>query len=565
MLLGMMALAFLAGAFAPRAAYAAALTGTNVEPATLAVSATGTATVSFTLGSPLPADGKVKVTFGSGFDVSAAAGATCSTMDGTFTTSVAGQIVTIARVGDGAIQGAGAETCTIGSITNPVSAGTTGTYTIQTTNFSDVQLDIDAAVAADTIVAGALSSTNVQPASTVVGTTNTVTISFTMVNALPANGKIVVTFGSGYNVSGAAGATCSTMDGVFLAVPAGQAVTIGRATGTSEPAGAQTCTMTGIINPVTAGSTGVYDITTTTSTGGVINTDAAVTADVMYAANSGTSTVSTPVTYDILVLSPVAAAAFGNNDEITITWTTANGTGSVGAVNLDYSVDGGTNWTEIVSGTSNDGSYTWMAPEVNAQNVLIRAEATDLVSVLDSDTSDAFSIGTEDSSEVITDPETTDDATTDDSSDETLLPEGTFMKGESWSTVYMIGADGTRRPFLDSQTFFTYADNFDGVVDVSDDYLSNFTIGSPMLPKAGVVLVKVQSVDKVYALTDEVTLQWINAEDVAVEIYGSNWADYVIDIPVTAWGHFTEGKHIDGPEDLEVDLDAMKTRDSLND
>jgi uncharacterized repeat protein (TIGR02543 family) len=145
-------------------AFAGTLTSTNVEPATLATGATGTATVSFTTvnttGS-IPATGKIKVTFPAGFDVSGASGATCSTMDGSFATSISGQVVTITRSGGSATPTAAtAQSCTINNIVNPTASGSGGTYTIQTTNSADTQIDIKTGVTADTFTVTWTGATN---------------------------------------------------------------------------------------------------------------------------------------------------------------------------------------------------------------------------------------------------------------------------------------------------------------------------------------------------------------------------------------------------------------------
>lgn len=546
-----------------------------MQPASLVAGASSTVTVTFTTATALPNNGKIKVTFPAGFDVSTlSAPVNCAGFDGSYTFGVGGQIVTITRTPNGTSTGAPATiSCTMPTIRNPQVSGSTGTYTITTTDSSDVTIDTDAAVAADTITAGALSATNVSGASTRTGVTTSVTVSFTTANPLALDDKIKVTFGAGFNVAGATGATCSTMDGSFATSVASQVVTITRSGGGSQAAAAESCTISGIVNPVVAGSTGTYTISTTNSADAVRDTDAAVSADTITAtSSSSSSTVTVPLTYDIQISMPEAADIYMAGDEIAIQWSTAAGTGSVSAVNLDYSVDGGANWISIVSATTNDGAYTWTAPNITEQNVTVRAQATDLVTVLATDDSDAFSIGTNDDEAETTEDdeaevtEDADDSTTeDDDSTTNLLPEGTYMKGESWSTVYYIDADGTRRPFLDSQTFYTYVDNFDGVVDVSDDYLSNFTIGAPMLPKAGTVLVKIQSVEKVYALGEEGELHWITSESLATSLYGSTWADYVIDVPVTAWSHFTIGDDIASTSDWTVDSDLLQTRSELND
>ena len=418
--------------------------------------------------------------------------------------------------------------------------------------------------------AAALTSTNVTLGGTRASTINTATVAFTTANSIATGGKIIVTFGSGFVVSGATGATCSTMNGNFATSFSGQVVTITRSTGsdgTTQTAGSESCTIGGIQNPSTAGSTGTYTISTSTSTdANIVDTDAAVSADnITSASSSSSSSSSTALTYAISLSAPVATAAYEGGDSIAVTWSTGASTGTVSAVNLAYSTDGGITYTLIVSGTSNDGSYSWTAPDIDAASVTIRAQGTDLITVLATDVSDAFSIGSEDESDDDSSDDGEDAEDVDTSEDSTtLLPEGTFFKGESWSTVYYVGADGTRRPFLDAQTFFTYADNFDGVIDASDDYLANYAIGAPMLPKAGTVLVKVVSVNNVYALEADNTLRWITSESIAISLYGSNWADFVIDVPVTAWGHFNFGDDVDSDSDMEVDDSILETRDALN-
>jgi len=408
--------------------------------------------------------------------------------------------------------------------------------------------------------AAPLTGANVEPATLLVGTTNTIAVTFTTVNTIPLDGAIAVTFGSGYTVSSASNPTCSTMDGSFALLISSQTVTILRSGGNPEPAGVQNCTIAVIRNPTSVGSTGTYTISTTTSGAVVIDTDAAVSSDNIRISTSALAPVSIPLTYDISIATPVVTAAYHPGDGIGITWSTIEGTGTVSAVNLDYSTDGGITYTAIVSGTANDGSYTWMAPSINAISVTIRAQGTDLIAVLATDTSDAFSIG---SQEISSDDSSDDAADAEDADAGTLLPTGTFMKGESWSTVYYVEGT-TRRPFLDAQTFFTYADNFDAVIDASDDYLANYTIGTPMMPKAGSVLVKVVSVNKVYALEADDTLRWITSESVASSLYGSNWADFVIDVPVTAWGHFNFGEDVDSEDDISLDGTEMESRDALN-
>lgn len=143
---------------------------------------------------------------------------------------------------------------------------------------------------------------------------------------------------------------------------------------------------------------------------------------------------------------------------------------------------------------------------------------------------------------------------------------GMYMRSEYFSTVYYLenNEDGNlvRRPFMDTQTFLTWQDGWEAVVTVTDATLPTVPLGGPMLPKAGVVLLKIQSDNKVYALEGSNTLRLLPSESLAILLYGGNWADYVIDVPVTLWPRFVVGAEL--AEGDEVDTSVMKTRAEVN-
>jgi hypothetical protein len=553
-------------------AHAAALTSTNVEPASLVAGSTNVVTISFTTTTTIPADGRVLVTFPSGYNVSSASGATCSTMDGTFTTSVGGQTVTITRQNDGTGQTAAAETCTVSGIINPSAAGSTGVYALTTTDSVPTPLDTDVAVTADTITAAALTSTNVQPATLRTGSSNTVTVSFTIVNALESDGKVKVNFPSGFNVTAASNGTCSTMDGSFATNVSSQMVTITRSGGSSEPAGAQTCTISGVVNPTAVGAAGTYAITTTTSANAVHDSDAAVSSDNFTNSSSRSETVA--LTYSIDVSSPEEGDVYAPGDSVNVAWT-SGGTGSMSYVNISYSEDGGSTWVSIDTNQHNNQEYLWTIPAVSSDEVVVKVEGTDLATVLATGESATFSIASgssEDDADEGEDGDAAEEEVTEEDSGEEedvdLVDAGTFVRGEANSTVYYADADGVLHPFLNEQTYFTYADSFDDVVTLDSDAFANYSVGTAMLPNMGMVLVKVESVNKVYAYVEEdgaATLRWITSEDLAIELYGADWNDYVIDVPVTSWGAFEVGEDIDSTSDLSVDLDSMMKREDLHD
>jgi len=89
----------------------------------------------------------------------------------------------------------------------------------------------------------------------------------------------------------------------------------------------------------------------------------------------------------VTVTSPNGGETWAEGSSHEITWTS---TGTVGDVKIEYSIDNGTAWTEIIASTPNDGSYNWTLPETPSVNCLVRISETD---GYPSDVSDAvFSI-----------------------------------------------------------------------------------------------------------------------------------------------------------------------------
>ncbi len=381
--------------------------------------------------------------------------------------------------------------------------------------------------------------------------TGTTTVTLTTPFALDANDTIDITFPTGIDISAVDAAVTGTFEASdsITCAAASQVLTCTTSAATNATG---TIILTGIksLIAMTTDIT-VFEVEDEGNASNDIATDATVA---LTDTRKYTTAVTdyTDLTWDIAITAPTATSAYGVGDRIEIAWNTDGGTGAPGAVNLDYSVDGGATWTDIITGTMNDGAYSWLPSGISGKTVLLRAEATDLAMVLDTDLSEAFTIGT-----VAGDDATDEDGFTD-------LPAGTYVKGTSTSSVYYIDTDGTRRPFLDRQTYFTHANSFDGVVTLTDADLAHYPLGKSMLPKAGVVLVKVQSVNAVYAVTEGGVLRWIETEAVAKSLYGNNWADYVIDVPATAWKRFTIGTSVDSANDLTVNMGMMQTRTALN-
>ncbi|KKW30060.1 MAG: hypothetical protein UY72_C0024G0007 [Candidatus Uhrbacteria bacterium GW2011_GWD2_52_7] len=336
-------------------------------------------------------------------------------------------------------------------------------------------------------------------------------------------------------------------------------------------------------SPFTRGITYTFALTgardlANLSFGGVLTGATNPVSFTIRSSSAATSTGSVITLPSVLVQAPNGGEQFEAGSIQAITWKSDGS--SLSAVTLAYSLDSGSTYTTIASNIANVGRYSWTVPSVTSSRARIRVRAGDLVLVLAEDASDDdFSIVRE--STQTTDSESQEDASTSDpvviSQPEsgpspftglieavTPVSFGDYIRGTSFPTVYYIDSTGVRRPFNDSQTFLTYQPDFSNVTIVTDATLPTLTLGAPMPPKAGVVLVKIISDNRVYWVseTDGVSaLHWVTSEEVAQASFGERWADYVIDIPPTMMNRFTQGSDIE--QSFVVDLDSLRTRSTL--
>lgn len=135
-----------------------ALTATSVTPASTTASATGNVDAAFTLVGAWPADGKLKLTFptslGNGFTFNSGGSTTASCTagcDGSLAVGIASNVVTLTRSAGTQTGASTACTVRITNVQNPNTAGSTGTFAIQTQSSNSNVIDENNGVAAVTI------------------------------------------------------------------------------------------------------------------------------------------------------------------------------------------------------------------------------------------------------------------------------------------------------------------------------------------------------------------------------------------------------------------------------
>ena len=122
---------------------------------------------------------------------------------------------------------------------------------------------------------------------------------------------------------------------------------------------------------------------------------------------------------------------------------------------------------------------------------------------------------------------------------------GDLIKGETLSTVYYYGSDGQRYSFPNEKTYFSWYEDFDGVVEISDAELADITLAGNIVYRPGTRWIKIESDAKTYAVSTNGTIRWIETEEVAVDLAGSTWNTFIDDVPDVFFVDYTVGSSLD--------------------
>ncbi len=299
--------------------------------------------------------------------------------------------------------------------------------------------------------------------------------------------------------------------------------------------------------------------------------------------SSNVNVVETPST--VTLTAPEVSVMSGGTS--VVSWTSSGS--SISSVSIGYSLDDGFSFTPIAQFLPiSPSTYTWSVPKLNvsflklritgynADKVYLNMSTTNYLKVLPfqelpkvapvAPTFPAFADLVKDSEGRMLAPNSDKNGLsplTNQTEPISQIVPGLFVRGFGYDTVYYIDANLVRHPFWNANTYFTHAQSFDEIVWVTNATLSTMVLGSPMIPKPGVILIKIASNPKVYAIGEGSTLQWIPDEVTAISLYGTNWADYVVDFEPTIMSRFNAGNNMKIGD--TVDLLKMKTSQMLAD
>jgi len=112
------------------------------------------------------------------------------------------------------------------------------------------------------------------------------------------------------------------------------------------------------------------------------------------------------------------------------------------------------------------------------------------------------------------------------------------------SAVYAIGADGMRHAFPSASVYQSWWDGFEDVELIDPTNLASYALGGNVTVRPGTFLVKITTDPRVYAVEPGGILRWVTSEELAQDLYGSAWADRVIDVPDTYFANYERGEDI---------------------
>ena len=118
---------------------------------------------------------------------------------------------------------------------------------------------------------------------------------------------------------------------------------------------------------------------------------------------------------------------------------------------------------------------------------------------------------------------------------------GDLISCPDFSSIYYLADDNTRWVFPNEKTYFTWYEDFDDVVEITCEELASYSIGQIVTYRPGTRLVKIQSINKVYAVEPGGVLRWIGSETQIDDLFGFDWAMRIDDVPDGFWSSYTEG------------------------
>ncbi|MFA5854116.1 MAG: S8 family peptidase [Patescibacteria group bacterium] len=126
---------------------------------------------------------------------------------------------------------------------------------------------------------------------------------------------------------------------------------------------------------------------------------------------------------------------------------------------------------------------------------------------------------------------------------------GELVKSPASSAVYYKAQDGKRYVFPNAKTYATWFQDFAKVKTITVAQLASLPIGGTVTYRPGTRLLKLQTRSEVYAVSKNGVLRHLASEEVAKEVFGSQWRSLVDDLPEAFFAGYRVGAVVVKAED----------------
>ncbi len=141
---------------------------------------------------------------------------------------------------------------------------------------------------------------------------------------------------------------------------------------------------------------------------------------------------------------------------------------------------------------------------------------------------------------------------------------GQIVKMEGLTSLYYVASDGKRYVFPNEKIYKSWFTDFNDVVALGSDELMSISLGGNVLYRPGVLLIKITTDPKVYAVAEGGILRWVKTEAIAQALYGDDWNKLIDDVPDSFFTNYQIGNDIDDESeyDPEGEADSIDTIDA---
>lgn len=141
----------------------------------------------------------------------------------------------------------------------------------------------------------------------------------------------------------------------------------------------------------------------------------------------------------------------------------------------------------------------------------------------------------------------------------TIPDEDSVIKVKGKPALYYYASDGKRYVFPNAKTYHSWFADFFNITQVDDEALADIPLAGNVRYRPGVIMVKIKTNPKVYAVSQNGTLRWIKTEELARKFYGENWHLLIDDVPDVFFINYNIGSDIESESDFDPDEEAEDT------